>query len=57
MNINDIFDLRVYIEDEDLFYFLKDDFTPIENNSLNYEIIIDKNPTTNRTKRTKAIRG
>ena len=47
MNINDIFNLSVYIEDEDLFYFLKDGFTPIENNSLNYEIIIEKNPTTN----------
>ena len=47
MNINDIFNLSIYIEDEDLFYYLKDDINPIMNKSNNYGIIIDKNPTTN----------
>ena len=47
MNINDIFNLSIYIEDEDLFYYLKDDINPIMNKPNNYGIIIDKNPTTN----------
>ena len=47
MNITNIFNLSIYIEDVDIFYYLKDDINPIINNPNNYEIIIDKEPTTN----------
>ena len=47
MNINDIFNLSIYVEDDDLFYYVKDDANPINYYSQNYNIIIEKEPTTN----------
>ena len=46
MNITDIYNLSVYIEEDDLLFFLKDELTPIKNNEKLFNIIIDKNSTT-----------
>ena len=47
MNINDVFNLSIYIEDDELFYYVKDDINPIEDNNQSYNIIFEKEPTTN----------
>ena len=47
MNFDGIFNLSIYIEDDDLFYYIKDDINPINGDNTNYNIIIEKDPTTN----------
>ena len=47
MNLDDIFNLSIYVEDDDYYYFLKDDKTPIEKNNKAYKIIIGNKIETN----------
>ena len=47
LTIEDIFYLRLYIKEDDLFFYLQDDINPIyENNNNYYDILVDKNPIT-----------
>ena len=48
MNIKDIFHLSIYIEDDDLFYYITDVTNPLnENKNYKYQIILDRNSKTN----------
>jgi len=47
MNIKDVFNLSIYIEDDGLFYYVKDDINPIKDDIQHYNIIIEKEPTAN----------
>ena len=47
MHLNDIFNLSVYIEDDGLFYYLKDDLKAFDENNKLYKLIIELQPTTN----------
>ena len=46
MHLNDIFHFSVYIEDDDLYFYIKDDKNPLyKNNNNNYRIILDNHPS------------
>ena len=47
MNINDIFNISIYIKEDDIFYYLKDDIISLKEDNKKYKIIIDNNPITN----------